>query len=102
MSSSTTKSYSARAQEVVVTDDTLTVELADGRSISVPLAWYPRLDHCTPEERGNWRLIREGTGIHWPTLDEDISLDNLLMGRASEESQRSLKRWLERRSASNT
>lgn len=97
MSSSTTEAFSARAQEVTVTEDTLTVELADGRSISVPLAWYPRLVHGTPEERGNWRLIGESTGIHWPMLDEDISLENLLMGRASEESQKSFKRWLEQR-----
>lgn len=99
MSSSTTESFSARAQEVTVTEDTLTIKLADGRSISVPLAWYPRLAHGTPEERGNWRLIGEGSGIHWPMLDEDISLGNLLMGRASRESQRSLKVWLEQRSS---
>ncbi len=97
MSSSTTEAFSARAQEVNVTQDTLTVELADGRSISVPLTWYPRLAHGTPEERGNWRLVGESTGIYWPMLGEDISLDNLLMGRASGESQRSLKRWLEQR-----
>lgn len=102
MSSSKTEAFSAHAQEVTVTKDTLTVELADGRSISVPLAWYPRLAHGTPEERGNWRLIGEGTGIYWPMLDEDISLDNLLMGRSSGESQRSLKRWLEQRSVSCT
>lgn len=102
MSSSTTESYSARAQEVTVTEDTLTVELADGRSISVPLAWYPRLAHGTLEERDNWRLIGEGSGIHWPMLDEDISLENLLMGRASGESQLSLKRWLEQRASSST
>jgi hypothetical protein len=100
MSSSTTESYSARAKEVTVTEDTLTVELADGRSISVPPAWYPRLAHCTSEERRNWHLIGEGTGIYWPMIDEDISLENLLMGRASGESQRSLKRWLEQRRAS--
>jgi hypothetical protein len=102
MSSSTTESYSARAQEVTVTEDTLTVELADGRSISVPLAWYPRLAHGTPEECGDWHLIGEGTGVRWPILDEDISLENLLMGLASGESQRSLKRWLEQRAASDT
>jgi hypothetical protein len=100
MSSSTTESYSARAQEVTITEDTLTVELADGRSISAPLAWYPRLAHGTPKERGNWHLIGEGIGIHWPMLDEDISLENLLMGRASGESQRSLKLWLEQRKSS--
>lgn len=87
MNSSTTESYSAHAREVTITEDTLTVELADGRSISVPLAWYPRLVHGTPEERSDWRLIGEGAGIHWPMLDEDVSLENLLLGRASEESQ---------------
>lgn len=97
MSSSTTEAFSARAKEVMVTEDTLTVELADGRSISIPLAWYPRLAHGTPEERSDWRLIGEGTGVRWPMLDEDISLENLLIGRASGESQRSLKRCLERR-----
>ncbi|CAN5299943.1 DUF2442 domain-containing protein [soil metagenome] len=102
MSSSTTESFSARAQEVTVTEDTLTIELADGRSISVPLAWYPRLAHGTPEERGNWCLIGEGNGIHWPVLDEDISLENLLRGRVSGESQRSLKLWLEQRTSYGT
>jgi hypothetical protein len=92
MSSSTTEYFSARAQEVTVTKDTLTIELVDGRSISVPLVWYPRLAHGTPEEHGNWCLIGEGTGIHWPALDEDISLGNLLMGRASGETQRLLGR----------
>lgn len=99
MSSSTTESFSARAQEVTITEDTFTVELADGRSISVPLAWYPRLAHGTLEERGDRRLIGEGAGLHWPRLDEDISLENLLMGRASGESQRSLKRWMEQRTS---
>lgn len=97
MSSSTTEPFPAHAQGVTVTEDTLTVELADGRSVSVPLAWYPRLSHGTPEEHGNWRLIGDGFGIHWPMLDEDIGLENLVMGRASGESQRSLKLWLERR-----
>jgi len=82
------------AKGVDVTEDTLTVELADGRSISVPLAWYPRLAHATPGERCNWRLIGGGEGVHWPDLDEDISVEGLLAGRASGESQASLKRWL--------
>ena len=99
MNSSTIRVPAARAQEVTVTEDTLTVELSDGRSISVPLAWYPRLVHGTPEERTNWRLIGQGTGIHWPALDEDISVENLLTGRASGESQRSLKRWLAQRAS---
>jgi hypothetical protein len=74
--------------------DTLTVDLADGRSIAVPLAWYPRLAHATPAELKNWRLIGRGEGIHWPDLDEDISIDNLLTGSRSGESQRSFKQWL--------
>lgn len=87
------------AEGVEVTDDTLTAELADGRSISVPLAWYPRLAHAAPHERRNWRLIGGGEGIHWPDLDEDISVEGLLAGRHSGESQTSLKRWLEVRMA---
>ncbi len=87
----------AKAQQVVVTDDSLTVDLVDGHTISVPLAWYPRLCHGTPEERRNWRLIGHGEGIHWPDLDEDISVENLLAGKPSGESQRSLKQWLEAR-----
>jgi hypothetical protein len=97
MSSSTTETFIARAETVTTSDDALTVELSDGRTISVPLAWYPRVLHGTPEERSNWRLIGGGVGIHWPALDEDISVENLLAGRASGESQRSLKRWLEQR-----
>ena len=85
------------ALRVDVTDDTLSVELADGRTISVPLAWYPRLKHGTPGERANWRLIGKGHGIHWPELDEDISVENLLAGNASGESQASFKRWLAQR-----
>jgi len=82
---------------VRVATDTLTVELADGRSISAPLAWYPRLDHGTAAERANWRLIGRGEGVHWPDLDEDISVDNLLGGARSGESPQSFKRWLESR-----
>lgn len=87
----------AKAQKVVVTDDTLAVDVNDGRTISVPLAWYPRLLHGTSEERNNWRFIGEKEGIHWPDLDEDISVENLLMGKPSGESQSSFKRWLEKR-----
>jgi hypothetical protein len=86
------------AQHVVVTEDTLVVELADGRTISAPIAWYPRLLHGSPEERNNWRLIGKGEGIHWPDLDEDISVENILLGKPSGESARSFKRWLESRS----
>ena len=85
------------AEGVEVTDDTLTAELSDGRSISVPLAWYPRLAHAAPHERRNWRLIGGGEGVHWPDLDEDISVEGLLAGRPSAEGQTSLKRWLETR-----
>ena len=83
----------------MVTDDTLAVDLADGRTISVPLAWYPRLLHGTSEERNNWRFIGDKEGIHWSDLDEDISIENLLMGRASGESQNSFRRWLEKRAS---
>ena len=101
MSFSPTEIPVVRAEDVSVTGDALAVELSDGRSISVPLAWYPRLTHGTQEERSLWRLIGSGTGIHWPELDEDISVENLLAGRASGESQRSLKRWLEQRKSAN-
>lgn len=86
-------------QDVIVSEDTLAVDLLDGRTISVPLAWYPRLWHGTEAERANWRLIGQGVGIHWPDLDEDISVEGLILGRPSNESQRSLSRWLEGRSS---
>ena len=101
MSSSTTEILIVRAEVVTITDDALAVELSDGRSISAPLAWYPRLLHGTPEERSRWRLIGGGSGIHWPALDEDISVENLLAGRASGESQRSLKRWPKQRTSAS-
>lgn len=86
------------AEAVQITEDTLGVELSDGRTISVPLAWFPRLFHASAKERGNWRLIGRGHGIHWEDIDEDISVEGLLAGRASGESQASLKKWLEGRS----
>ncbi len=82
---------------VEITDEALTVELSDGRTVSVPLAWHPRLLHATPKERGNWRSIGKGQGIHWDALDEDINVEGLLAGRHSGESQTSFKRWLEGR-----
>jgi hypothetical protein len=82
---------------LIITEDTLTADLMDGRTISVPLAWYPRLVHGTPDERANWRLIGGGQGIHWPALDEDISVANLLLGQPSAESQQSLQHWLDKR-----
>lgn len=86
-----------KASGVSITEDMLTVELVDGRSLSVPVIWYPRLWHGTAQERQNWEWIGDGTGIHWPDLDEDISIDGLFLGRQSGESQRSLQRWLEKR-----
>jgi len=99
MSSSPIKLKVTRARNVSTSEDTLTVDLDDGRTISVPLAWHPRLVHGTSEERGNWRSIGGGKGIHWPDLDEDIRVENLLAGKPSGESQPSLKRWLESRAS---
>src|SRR5437667_8653369 len=81
-----------RAQSLVERKDSLIVDLSDGRSITVPLAWYPRLVHGRPEERNNWRWIGDRKGIHWPDLDEDISVENLILGKASGESQDSFRR----------
>ena len=97
MSTFTIDIQSVSAQQVTITADTLSVDLADGRTIAVPLAWYPRLVHGTPEERNQWRFIGQGEGIHWPVLDEDISVENLLAGKASSESQRSFQQWLKAR-----
>ena len=84
----------ASAVGVAVRADSLLVELADGRTISAPLAWYPRLTHATAPERKSWRLFGGGRGIHWPAIDEDVSIANLLAGQPSRESQASLKKWL--------
>ena len=81
----------ARAVDVKVTDDELTVQLEYGRTLAVPLVWYPRLLHGNKRERARWRFIGRGVGIHWPSLDEDISVEGLLAGRRSGESQESLK-----------
>jgi Protein of unknown function (DUF2442) len=89
----------AAATAVSVTTDTLTLDLSDGRSVSAPLSWYPRLLHGTLEERGHWRLIGQGRGIHWPDLDEDVSVENVLAGKPSAESQSSLRKWLAAREA---
>jgi len=89
----------AVAQRVTVGDEALIVDLSDARTITVPLAWFPRLVFGTPEERANWRLIGRGAGIHWPDLDEDISVESLLAGRRSAETQASLRRWLQSREA---
>ena len=102
MNSSPIELKTSRAKDVAVTQDALTVDLYDGRTISVPLAWYPRLLHGTSGERDHWRLIGSGEGIHWPDLDEDINIENLLAGKPSSESQHSLKRWLEKRQPQRT
>ena len=91
---STTEVSVPEAMTIAVTEDTLTAELSDGRTIAIPLAWYPRLVHGTPEERNNWELIGGGQGIRWPDLDEDISVEGLLAGRKSGESHRSFQQWL--------
>ena len=85
------------AVDVDVSEDTLSVELSDGRTISVPVAWYPRLVHATERERANWRIIGAGHGIHWGDIDEDISVEGLLAGKPFGESPSSLSRWLENR-----
>ncbi len=97
MNSSTVETQVPAASNAQVTDDILSVDLSDGRTISVPVAWYPRLSHGTPKEREHWQLIGNGRGIHWLDLDEDISVENLLTGHPSGESQASFKRWLDRR-----
>jgi hypothetical protein len=88
----------AEALTVSLTDDTLSVDLSDGRSISVPIAWFPRLLHSSEQERNNWRLIGKGQGIHWEDIDEDISIEGLLAGKPSGESQESFRKWLAKRS----
>jgi len=97
MSSSQADIPAAQAVDVHVTDDMLTVELTDGRRIAAPVNWYPRLAKASPSERANWRLIGRGAGIHWPDLDEDISVDGLLEGRRSGESEESIQHWLDSR-----
>ncbi len=82
------------AVSVTVKADKLLVDLADGRTLSVPLAWYPRLLHGTRTERRNWQLLGDGYAIEWPDLDEHIGVEGLLAGRASGESKKSLTRWL--------
>ena len=80
-----------------VGEDAFSVELSDGRTLTVPLAWYPRLLHASSEERADWRLIGKGEGFHWPAIDEDISVEALIAGRPSTESDKSLRDWLSRR-----
>lgn len=100
MTTLTTELRAVSAKNVQVTDDALIVDLHDGRTVSVPLAWFPRLLHGSSAERNKWRLIGDGEGIHWSDLDEDISVESLILGKPSGESQKSFKRWLEAREKS--
>lgn len=87
----------AFARTVEFSEDSMTVHLDDGRSISVPIAWYPRLHHGTNAERAKIEFIGGGEGIHWPDLDEDVSIEGLLAGRRSAETDESLSRWIAKR-----
>src|SRR5436190_23848114 len=86
-----------RINQVTITDDMLSVDIEDGRTIAVPIGWYPRLAYGTPAERANFQISGAGYGIHWPDLDEDIGVEGLLLGKKSSESQDSFERWLQRR-----
>ena len=94
MNSLATKQLEIRVTSVRVSDDALVVDLTDGRTVLAPLAWYPRLLHGTAAERNDHQLIGEGLGIHWPKLDEDISVEGILAGRSSQESKDSFEQWL--------
>ena len=83
-----------RINNVSVTDDTLTVDLEDGRTIAIPIGWYPRLAYGSPVERANFQISGAGYGIHWPDLDEDIGVEGILLGKKSTESRASFERWL--------
>lgn len=91
-----------RILSVSINDDRLTLELEDGRIISVPILWYPRLAYGTNEERQNFKISGGGFGIYWPQLDEDIGIKGLLLGKKSTESEQSFKKWLEKRSHSTS
>lgn len=88
----------ARIVHVTVSDDTLAADLEDGRSIAIPIGWYPRLSHASPAEREHFEISGAGYGIHWPDLDEDIGVEGMLLGKKSGESVESLARWLAARS----
>ncbi len=99
MNSSVGELQEARALQLAVSNEALTVDLVDGRTIIVPLAWYPRLWHATPAERNCFEIFGDGAFIHWPDLDEDLTVAGLLAGHRSGESPQSLKKWLEARKA---
>ena len=99
MRTSTAEGRVPSAVRARVLNEAVVVDLRDGRTVTVPLTWYPRLVHGTARERRNWRLVGGGMGIHWPDLDEDLSVEGLLAGRPSTESHTSLKKWLTTRKA---
>jgi hypothetical protein len=97
MSSLAAEKREPRARSIAVTEESLSVDLVDGRTIVVPLTWYPRLWHGTPKERGHFEIFGDGAYIHWPELDEDLTVAGLLAGLPSGEAPQSLKKWLEGR-----
>ena len=97
MSTSANEIIRPCATNVDISENTINIELYDGRSLSVPLSWYPRLEHASPEERNTWELIGSGLGIHWPEIDEDVSIEAVISGKPSNESQDSLNKWLNSR-----
>ena len=90
----------ARVQDIQIDEETLTLDLTDGRTVSVPLLWYPRLWHGTPKERSHFEIFGDGTYIHWPDLDEDLTVSGIAEGRRSGENPKSLKKWLDGRTGS--
>lgn len=99
MSSSANSVYQPLATGVTITDEKLIVELSDGREITAPIRWYPRLENASSKELAEWELVAKGQGIHWDVIDEDISVSALLAGKPSNESAESLQRWLASRNA---
>lgn len=98
MSSLVLEIQKTRAQHISVSEDSLQIDLTDGRTIIAPLMWYPRLWHGSQAERSNYQIIGDGEYIHWPELDEDLTVSGVLAGYRSAESATSLKKWLDERS----
>ena len=101
MNSLAIETQEPRAQAITINEDSLSVDLMDGRTIIAPLIWYPQLWYGTAEERDEFEIIGDGAPIHWPDLDENLSVSGILAGKRSGESQNSLKKWLEGRKARN-
>ena len=101
MNFSSTEVGDARAQAVEVREDTIVLDLVDGRTMTVPIVWYPRLWHGVKEERAHFELLDEGRYIHWPDLDEDLSIEGMVAGRRSGENAESLRKWLAKRNVSS-